>query len=159
MEKDNVKYVDFYFYACLDELFAVENSYWKTNLNGNEISELADSLNIKIDVTLIIKNYWNEDINNIEIFHSSSNDLVFLYFDIRRMRTDQNDMFFFGVRCKEEQKNDVMRQLMRIYDLLMTTGSFCYDKWGWKFYSLNGSYRIDKNSEYTNEGQIIHHRN
>jgi hypothetical protein len=158
MEKDKVKYIDFYFYACLYEFFPVENSSWKTNLNGDEISELANSLNIKIDIPLVVKNYENQDINNIEIFHSASDDLVFLYLDIRRMLTDQNDMFLFGVRCKEDQKNDVMKQSMRIYDLLNTTGSFNYDKWGWKFYDLNGSYRIDKNSEYPNEGQIVHHR-
>lgn len=154
-----IKYVDFYFYACLDELFAVENSCWKTDLKGSEVSELANSLNIKIDIPLIVENYWNEDVNNIEIFHSSEDDLVFLYLDVRRMRTDQNDMFFFGVRCLEEQKNDVMKKLMSIYDLLKTTGSFNYDKWGWKFYSLNGSYRFEKSSEYPNDGQIIHHRN
>ena len=154
-----MKYVDFYFYACLDELFAVENSYWKTDLKGTEVSELANSLNIKIDIPLIVKNYWDEYVNNVEIFHSSEDDLVFLYLDVRRMRTDQNDMFFFGVRCLEEQKNDVMKKLMSIYDLLKTTGSFNYDKCGWKFYSLNGSYRFEKSSEYPNDGKIIHHRN
>lgn len=110
MEK--IKYVDFYFYACLDELFAVENSSWETNLQGNEILNLANSLNIKIDIPLIVRNYWNEELNNIEIFHSSEDDLIFLYLDLRRMRTDQNDMFFFGVRCTEKQKNDVMKRLM-----------------------------------------------
>ena len=158
MTDNKFKYVDFYFYACLDELFAVKNSYWKTELTGNEISELAISLNIQIDIPLIVKNYWNEDINNIEIFHSSGDDLVFLYLDLRRMRTDQNDMFFFGVRCTETQKENIMNQLMIIYDLLKTTGSFNYDKWGWKFYSLNGSYRIEDSSEYPNGGEIIHHR-
>lgn len=119
---------------------------------------MAKSLNIKIDIPLIVKNYWNEETNNIEIFHSSDDDLVFLYLDIRRMRTDQNDMFFFGVRCTEMQKENIMNQLISIYDLLKTTGSFNYDKWGWKFYSLNGSYRIESSSEYPNGGEIIHHR-
>ncbi len=82
------KYIDFYFYACLDELFDVKDSYWKTNLKGNEIIDLAKSLNIKIDIPLIVKDYWNEETNNIEIFHSSDDDLVFLYLDIRRMRID-----------------------------------------------------------------------
>ncbi|MCF8716433.1 hypothetical protein JM658_16520 [Joostella atrarenae] len=158
MDNPKIKYVDFYFYACLDELFAVENSYWKTDLNGNEISELAKSLNININIPLVVKNYWNEEINNIEIFHSSDDDLVFLYLDIRRMRTDQNDIFLFGVRCTEFQKENIMNRLMSVYDLLKTTGSFNYDKWGWKFYSLNGSYRIEQSSEYQNGGKIIHHR-
>lgn len=158
MNSTKIKYVDFYFYACLDELFAVENSYWKTNLKGHEVEDLARSLNIKIDIPLIVKNYWDEGVNNIEIFHSIHDDLVFLYLDLRRMSTDQNDMFFLGVRCTEEQKIDVMNKLMIIYDLLKTTGSFNYDKWGDNLYKLNGSYRISKNSEYLNEGILIHHR-
>ncbi len=153
-----MKYVDFYFYACLDEIFAVKDSDWESDLNGNEIQEIAEYLEVNIDINHIIETYWNDSQNNIEIFHSKNDYSTFLYFDLRRMRTDQNDMFFFGVRCTDKYKEKIMNKLVSIYDLLKTTGSFNYEKWGRKLLDLYDDYLLLIGDEYADEYEIIHHK-
>lgn len=153
-----MRYVDFYFYVCLDELFADKDSYWESDLNGNEIQEIAEYLQITLDRNYIINTYWNESLNNIDIFHSKNDYGTFLYFDLRRMRTDQNDMFFLGVRCSETSKKDILNKLVSIYDLLKTTGSFNYDKWGRKLLDLYNDYLLLIGDEYADDYEIIHHK-
>ena len=150
------KYVDFYFYVCIDELLNIKTSEWNSNLSGKEIIELSEFLKISLNTELIRQNYWNENSNTIEIFHSKIDNSIFMYFDTRIMTTDQNDMLFFGVRCLESDKNETLERLLKIYGLLNSTGSFQYEKWGRKLCRQNENY-LNEIDGYYNLGLINNH--
>ncbi|MBB6235749.1 hypothetical protein HDC90_000349 [Pedobacter sp. AK013] len=101
---ENKNYVEFSFYACFYELLNVENSYWETNLNGNEIFEILTSLNVDVSRDFLIKRYNDQINNDVEVFHADCDEQVFAFFDLEKEETDQNDMFFFGLRCLKKEE-------------------------------------------------------
>ncbi|WEK18003.1 MAG: hypothetical protein P0Y49_14495 [Candidatus Pedobacter colombiensis] len=81
--KDSSKnYVEFYFHACFYEFFNSEDSYWKTNLDGSELSEILKTLNVQVDFEILKTKYNNQQNHDVEVFHSTSDEQVFVYFII-----------------------------------------------------------------------------
>ncbi|MEM7162218.1 MAG: hypothetical protein AAF487_07215 [Bacteroidota bacterium] len=152
------KYVEFYFSACFEEMMAGEQSTWPTNLSGNEIIELAQSLEIRLNVDEIITNYRDRANQAIDIYHSKKDEMLFMYFDLRRSRTDQNDMFFFGLRCYHEDRTRIMRNLISIYEQINTSGPFHYQMRPWVLYNRTRGYLNQTDAEYTSPGILIHHK-
>ncbi|WP_343589490.1 hypothetical protein [Flavobacterium sp.] len=122
-----LNYVEFYFYACFFEILNVENSYWKTNLDGTEIAELLDFLNINFEKTFLITKYQDQNNHDVEVIHSKNDEQVFAYFDLQKDPTDQNDMFFFGIRCLKKDDFIVAEKLLNIYIKLGTSSPFSFD--------------------------------
>ena len=135
------KYADITFHACHDELFAIEGSYWQSELKGNEIVELANILNIEVNRDTITNAYGKIDC--IEIFHSKDDHETFLYFDLIKDNTDQNDMLFFGIRFQRENFDQVLYPILDIYNKLKTTSPLKYDKWGYSLFAF-GKYAFER---------------
>jgi len=112
---ENKNYVEFSFYACFYELLNIENSYWETNFNGNEIFEILTTLKIEIDRDFLIKRYNDRANNDVEVFHSNFDEQVFAFFDLAKEETDQNDMFFFGLRCLKKDEPIINQKLLKIF--------------------------------------------
>ena len=156
---ENKNYVEFYFYACFYELFIVENSYWESELNGSEILEIMDLLKIEFNKNYVEKKYLDEDNHNVEVFHSANEEQVFAYFDLQKEPTDQNNMFYLGIRCNKMDENIILDKLINIYRKLKTTSPFSYDIWNNKlYYKVFNSYFYFYENRYTNSvRQLIHH--
>lgn len=123
---ENRNYVEFSFYACFYELLNVENSSWETNLKGNEIFEILSSVNINVNKDLLIQKYENRLNHDVEVFHSSADEQVFAYFDLKKDPTDQNDMVFLGLRVLKSSEDAVHLKLLDVYKKLMTYSTFEY---------------------------------
>lgn len=124
---DNLNYVEFYFHACFYEILNIENSYWETNCDGTEIAELLDFLNINFEKDYIIEKCLDQKNHDVEVLHSKNDEQVFAYFDLEKDPTDQNDMFFFGIRCLKKDDLIVAEKLLKIYKKLGTSSTFSFD--------------------------------
>jgi len=145
-------YVEFYFSTCFYEVFIVENSSWETNLNGQEITEILELLDIKFDQQEVINKYKNRNNHDVEVFHSQNDEQVFVYFDLEKDSTDQNDMFYLGIRCHKNEQAIIFGKLLSIYGKLMTSSPFSFDvsnnllynkvfKSSLYFYNINYNFR------------------
>jgi len=155
---ENKNYVEFSFYACFYELLNVENSSWETNLNGNEIFEILASLNVDVSRDFLIKRYNDRKNNDVEVFHSNCDEQVFTFFDLEKEETDQNDMFFFGLRCLKKDEPIVNQKLLKIYRELMTSSPFEFDILNHRLYNKTfRSYFYFYDRNYNQYKRQIHH--
>jgi len=92
----NTNYAEFSFYGCFDEIFNIEGSYWQARCDGTELFKIIDSLEIDYDKELIFNTYADQKNNSTEVFRSNRDEQVFAFFDLQKIDTDQNGMFFFG---------------------------------------------------------------
>ncbi|KIA95936.1 hypothetical protein OC25_05165 [Pedobacter kyungheensis] len=157
---ENKNYVEFSFYACFYELLNIENSYWDTNFNGNEIFEILTTLKIEIDRDFLIKRYNDRTNNDVEVFHSNFDEQVFAFFDLEKEETDQNDMFFFGLRCLKKDEPIINQKLLKIYRELMTSSPFEFDILNHRLYNKTfRSYFYFYDRNYNPHKRQIHHHN
>ncbi|NMN36535.1 MULTISPECIES: hypothetical protein [unclassified Pedobacter] len=157
---ENKNYVEFSFYACFYELLNIENSSWETNLNGNEIFEILTSLNVDVSRDFLIKRYNDRINNDVEVFHSNCDEQVFAFFDLDKEETDQNDMFFFGLRCLKKDEPIVIQKLLKIYRELMTSSPFEFDILNHRLYNKTfRSYFYFYDRNYNQYRRQIHHHN
>lgn len=156
---ENKNYVEFYFHACFYELFIIENSYWSSDLNGSEILEIMELLKIEFNKNYVVMKYLDQDNHNVEVFHSAHEEQVFAYFDLQKEHTDQNNMFYLGIRCNIKNEALIMDKLIAIYRRLKTSSPFSYDIWNNKlYYKVFNSYFYFYDNRYNNsERQLIHH--
>lgn len=157
----NINYVEFSFSCCFYEFFNVPNTSWETDLNGDEIFEILDFLNIKVSAEFLKGKYLDQNNNNVEVFHSTSDEQVFAYFDLQKESTDQNDMFYLGISCTKIQEEIVHDKLLKIYKKLKTSSPFVYDIWNKQLYNMVfRSYFYFYGNEYNVEKrQLKHHKN
>lgn len=132
---ENKNYVEFYFYCCFYELLNVENSSWETNLSGNEIFDLLSIMKIYISKDFLVNKYQDYQNHDVEVFHSDYDEQVFAYFDLQKEPTDQNDMFFLGIRCLKNEEELIHKKLLEIYRKLGTTSAFSFDIWNHQLYN------------------------
>ena len=157
---ENLNYVEFYFYACFYEVFNIENSSWETDFNGTEIGELLDYLNIAFDKNYIIERYENRENNDVEVLHSKNDEQIFAYFDLEKDPTDQNDMFYFGIRCLKKDDLIIAEKLLKIYKKLKTSSPFSFDIYSNQLYNKvfrSYFYHYENNYNKTKR-QINHHK-
>jgi endo-1,4-beta-D-glucanase Y len=124
MEKN---YVEFSFYTCFYEIFIVENSSWETELDGTELLKILEFLDITIDRELIVENYLNRNNHSIEVFQSKADERVFVYFDLEKDPTDQNDMFLLGISCRKHDEEIIHEKLLTIHRKLHTKSPITLD--------------------------------
>jgi len=156
----NKNYVEFSFYACFYEIFLVDNPPWETELNGTELSDALGTLNILVNKELIIEKYSDRNNHDVEVFHSSEDEQVFAYFDLEKDSTDQNDMFFLGIRCKKTDEIVVHGKLLNIYRLLKTSSAFSFDIINHQLYEkVFRSYFYFYNDNYNQHKRQLNHHN
>ncbi|MHC0445980.1 hypothetical protein ACWA1F_11235 [Flavobacterium sp. 3-218] len=154
-----IDYVEFYFYACFFEILNVENSYWHTNLDGTEIPELLNFLNISFEKDYIIEKYKDQKNHDVEVLHSKNDEQVFAYFDLEKDPTDQNDMFFFGIRCLKKDDLIVAEKLLKIYKKLGTSSPFSFDIHNNSLYNkVFNSYFYFYENNYNNRKRQINNK-
>ena len=71
--------------------------------------------------------YFDNNNHNVEVFHSYEDEQVFIYFDLQKEPTDQNDMFFLGIRCTKHQEEIIHEKLLKMYKKLQTCSPFTFD--------------------------------
>ena len=157
---ENINYVEFYFFACFYEIFNLENSCWETEFNGNEIGELLDFLNIKFDKNYIVEKYQDNGNHDVEVLHSKNDEQVFAYFDLEKEPTDQNDMFYFGIRCLKKDELIVLEKLIEIYRKLKTSSPFSFDIHSNQLYNkvFRSYFYFYENNYNENKRQINYHK-
>lgn len=158
---DTLNYVEYSYYCCFDELFNVENTYWETELNGNEIFEILDALNIQVDKEYLKTKYSDSRNHDVEVFHSNDDEQVFAYFDLQKDPSDQNGIFYLGISCTIQQDDIICDKLRNIYKKLKTTSPFTYDRLNNVLYNkVFRSYFYFYDNEYnSNKRQLNHHKN
>ncbi|MCX6189241.1 MAG: hypothetical protein NTW54_06525 [Bacteroidetes bacterium] len=132
---DTILYSEISFFAPFGEVFNLSESILgqKGLLKGNELIDLANSLNIKLDKDFLINQYL-DDINKcVEVYHSESDEQVFMYFDLERDETDQIGMFFLGIRFKKTE-DLVIQKTLEIYKRLQTSSKYSFDNYGTELY-------------------------
>lgn len=122
---DQKAYHEFSFHCDFDELMRISCEL-ESDLTGNEILELIEFLNISFDKLLVGKVYANPLDQSVEVFHSESDEQIFVYFDLQKDPTDQHDTFFLGISCHKDQASDVQAQLLDIYKKLDMKSEFVY---------------------------------
>lgn len=135
----NKDYVEFSFHACFYEIFIVKNSSWETELNGTELLEILELLDITSDRELVVEKYLNRNNHSIEIFQSKTDERVFAYFDLEKDPTDQNDMFLLGISCRKHNEDIIHEKLLNIHRNLKTKSLFTSDVVNHELY--NGAFR------------------
>ncbi|OAQ43501.1 hypothetical protein A5893_17220 [Pedobacter psychrophilus] len=155
----NKDYIEFSFYTCFYEIFIVENSSWETELDGTELFEILELLQITIDKQLLVEKYLNRNNHSIEVFQSKTDERAFAYFDLKKDPTDQNDMFLLGISCRKHDKDVIYAKLLTIHRKLKTKSLFTSDIENYELY--NGAFRpyshfFDDNYILNNR-QINHH--
>ncbi|RZK01426.1 MAG: hypothetical protein EOO46_20340 [Flavobacterium sp.] len=151
-------YVEFYFYGGFYELFNLEGH--ESNLIGNEIFETLEVLNINVDKNFLIERYQNNKNHDVEVFHSSTDEMTFAYFDFEKGPTNQMNMFLFGISCNKAVENIVLEKLLSIYRKLMTSSPFSYDLYSNKLYSntfRSWAYFYERN--YNEHKRKLNHHN
>ena len=155
----NANYVEFYFHCCFYELFNIESG-WESDLNGNEILDLLKILEIDFDKQLVSDVYKNQQDHSVEVFHSTEDEQVFVYFDLEKDPTDGNDMFFLGISCKRADEPKVHELLLKIFKKLKTTSPFSFDIWNHQLYDkVFRSYFYFYNNDYNAYKRQMHHHN
>ena len=157
----NSNYVEFSFYCCFYEVFAIPNSYWTTSLTGAEIVEILNILKININLDFVKEKYFDNNNHNVEVFHSYEDEQVFIYFDLQKEPTDQNDMFFLGIRCTKHQEEIIHEKLLKMYKKLQTCSPFTFDIYNNQlYYKVFLSFFYFYNNKYNElNRQIRHHTN
>lgn len=130
----NLDYVEFSFHACFYEIFRAEKSGWESNLNGDELASLLHYLNIPFDGAFLRRQFEDKQNHDVEVYHSTNDEMTFAYFDLEKDLTDQNEMFYFGLVCKKSVQDYVITRLVDIYRKLNTTSPFQYDIWNHQLY-------------------------
>ena len=156
---DNINYVEFSFGACFYEFFNVGGSNWTTELSGHELDELLTILNIKWDRQYIIDKYTDSNYHNVEVFHCTSEEHVFAYFDLVKDPYDQMDSFVLGIRCNKNVEVEILDKLLSIYRKLKWSTPLIYDIHNNSlYYKVFQSYFYFYQSQYTeNSRKLIHH--
>lgn len=156
----NANYAEFSFYGCFDEIFNIEGSYWQAQCDGTELFKIIDSLEIDYDKELILNTYADEKSNSTEVFHSRPDEQVFAYFDLQKIDTDQNGMFFFGLSCLKTDERRVHEELLELYRKLGTTSTFKFKYRGDELYDkVFRSYFYFYENNYNEYKRQIHHHN
>lgn len=152
-------YVEFYFHACFYEIFNIKDSSWETDFCGDEIPEIMDYLEIKVDKIYYTDGSFFHQNNNVEVFHSDKDEQVFAYFDFWKDPTDQNDMFMLGISCTKEQELIIHPKLLNIYKKLQTSSPFTFDIRNNQLYNkVFSSYEFFYDGKYNkNKRQLNHH--
>jgi len=153
------KYAEVYFNACFEEIFPHEGAFWETKLNGTEVMEILQLLDISYNRDYMIKSYTNPKNHNTEVYHSANDPCVFAFFDLYKDPTDQNDMFLFGISFERKDESIILQKILDIYRQLGTASPFSYDLLNKQLYN-----KVFKSSFYFYTGnyakydkQIIHH--
>ncbi len=121
------KYAEVYFHACFEEVFPYEGASWETQLNGTEILEIVQFLEIPIEKEYIIAKYNDRKSHDAEVFHSVKDPGVFACFNLQKDPIDQNDMFLLEIRFTRKDENILLPKLLELYRQLCTSSVFCYD--------------------------------
>lgn len=155
----NADYAEFSFCCCFYEVFNIAGSVWATSLNGDEIFEVFRLLDIKVELDFLERKYSDSSNHDVEVFHSAKDEQVFAYLDLQKEPTDQNDMFFLGIRCARSGEDIIHRKLLDIYIKLKTASPFMYDIWNHSlYYKVFLSYFYFYGNEYTgSKRQLNHH--
>jgi hypothetical protein len=154
----NTNYVEFYFHCCFYELFNIE-SCWESDLEGIEILDLLKCLEIDFDKEFLIDAFKNQKNHSVEVFHSNNDEQVFAYFDLKKDPTDQNDMFFLGISCRQKNEPQIHEMLLNIYRKLKTTSSFNFDIYNKRLYNkvFQSFFYFYENYYSENKRQIHNH--
>jgi hypothetical protein len=157
---ENLNYVEFYFYACFYEIFNLENSDWATEFDGSEIEKLLGFLNISFDKNFIIEKYKNQENRDVEVLHSKNDEQVFAYFDLEKDPTDQNQMFYFGIRCLKKDDLSIAQKLLEIYRKLKTSSPFSFDIYSNQLYNkvFRSYFYFYENNYNINKRHLNHHK-
>jgi len=156
----NANYSEFCFYACFDETFNIEGSYWRGNCDGTELFKIIDSLGIEYDKELILATYADEKNQSVEVFHCSRDEQVFAFFDLQKIDTDQNGMFFFGLSCLKTDERRIHEDLLELYRKLNTTSTFNFCYRGGELYNkVFRSYFYFYENVYNADKRQLHHHN
>ncbi len=85
--------------------------------NPDELNELCESLNIKIDTDLLYEIYDNLPIEkpNIQIFYAEESKEEFIYLDLFKEKTDQMSVILFGVRLQSKKAKKIKKTMMKLY--------------------------------------------
>ncbi|MEG0684206.1 MAG: hypothetical protein RR428_04030 [Coprobacillus sp.] len=86
-------------------------------IESDEFIEICHKLKIQLDCHWLEEKYdsYPRGQGNVLLFQSKE-DSGFLCLDLFQEQTDQNEMVKIGIRCKQSEKEELLKPIMSIYD-------------------------------------------
>jgi len=124
--------------------------------DGKEIGFITKLLDIKWNKEKIEKDYWDET-NEVQVYHSSDDREIFVYFDMIRDPYDQCDMISLGIRCHRDSDNIVRDKLLELYLKSSPRSNFQIDYFNQSLYMtvFNSDFYFYKREENKNR-KLVH---
>lgn len=154
--KTKYKYVEFSFCLPINDLFYEICDTIDLKPDGKEIDFITKLLDIKWNKEKVEKDYW-DDTNEVQVYHSSVDREIFVYFDMIRDPHDQCDMIFIGIRCHRDSDSIVRDKLLELYLKSSPRSNFQIDYFNQSLYMtvFNSDFYFYKREENKN-WKLVH---
>ena len=152
-------YAEVSFSCCFYEMLPTEDSAWETSLDGSEIREVLEMLNITVNPKYLLQKYRDTRDHAVEVFHSKTDERIFAYFDLQKEPKDENAMFFIGLSINIKDEGVVLEKIMNIYRKLNICSPLSYDIKNKTLYNkvFRSYFYFYGNSYNKYKRQLLHH--